>query len=48
MQKRKNRKHSLSEKVAVIKDYQSGYGSTTISKKIKTATNFFLLFVYLL
>lgn len=37
MQKRKNRKHSLSEKVAVIKDYQSGYGSTTISKRRKIA-----------
>ncbi|MGE0078422.1 MAG: transposase [Bacteroidales bacterium] len=37
MQKRKNRKHSLSEKIEVIKDYQSGYGSTTISNRRKIA-----------
>jgi transposase len=33
MQKRKNRKHSLSEKLEVIANYQSGYGSTTISRQ---------------
>ena len=37
MEKRKNRKHSLSEKKRVIQDYQSGYGSTTISRKRKIA-----------
>jgi len=33
MSTRKNRKHSLSEKLKVIESYQSGYGSTTIEKK---------------
>jgi transposase len=37
MQKRKNRKHSLSEKLEVIKDYQLGYGSITISHNRKIA-----------
>lgn len=37
MQKRKNRKHSLSEKLEVINDYRSGYGCTTISNKRKIA-----------
>lgn len=37
MQKRKNRKHSLSEKLKVIEDYQFGYGSTTISNRRKIA-----------
>ena len=32
--KRKNRKHSLSEKLKVIELYQSGYGSTVISKAL--------------
>jgi transposase len=32
--KRKNRKHSLSEKLKVIELYQSGYGSTTISRDL--------------
>jgi transposase len=32
---RKKGKHSLSEKLKVVKLYQSGYGSTTISKKLK-------------
>lgn len=32
--KRKNRKHSLSEKLKVIELYQSGYGSTTISEDL--------------
>jgi len=31
---RKNRKHSLSEKLKVAELYQSGFGSTTISKKL--------------
>jgi transposase len=35
MQKRKNRKHSLSEKLAVIKDYQLGYGCIAISHRRK-------------
>ena len=39
MQKRKNRKHDLSEKLAVINDYQLGYGSTTISHKRKIANS---------
>jgi transposase len=33
--RRKNRKHSLSEKLKVVELYESGYGSTTISKKLK-------------
>lgn len=33
MEKRKNRKHGLSEKLRVIRDYQSGSGCTTISRK---------------
>lgn len=33
MEKRKNRKYSLSEKLAVIKDYQAVYGCTTISRE---------------
>lgn len=33
MEKRKNRKYSLSEKLAVIKDYQAGYGCTIISRE---------------
>jgi transposase len=37
MEKKKNKKHGLSEKLRVIKDYQSGYGSTTISRKRKIA-----------
>lgn len=37
MEKRKNRKYSLSEKLAVIKDYQAGYGCTTISRKWNVA-----------
>lgn len=37
MEKRKNRKHGLSEKLRVIKDYQSGYGSTTIGRKRRIA-----------
>lgn len=37
MENRKNRKHSLPEKKKVIDDYQSGYGSTTISRKRKIA-----------
>jgi len=32
MENRKNRKHSLSEKLRVINDYQSGSGSTTIGR----------------
>jgi len=32
--KRKNRKHSLSEKLKVIELYQSGYGSTAISREL--------------
>jgi transposase len=39
MEKRKNRKHSLSEKLEVIKDYESGYGSPSISKKRKIAVS---------
>lgn len=39
MQKRKNRKHSLSEKLEVIKDYQLGYGSITISHNRKIANS---------
>lgn len=35
MEKRKNRKHSLSEKLSVIRDYQSGYGCTSISRERK-------------
>ena len=34
MSTRKNRKHSLSEKLQVIELYQSGYGSVTISKQL--------------
>lgn len=34
MSSRKNRKHSLSEKLKVIEFYQLGLGSTTISKKL--------------
>jgi transposase-like protein len=34
MSTRKNRKHSLSEKLKVIEYYQSGYGSSTIAKKL--------------
>lgn len=37
MEKRKNRKHGLSEKLRVIQDYQSGYGTTTISRKRRVA-----------
>lgn len=37
MEKKKNRKHSLSEKLGVIKDYQLGYGSIAISKRKKIA-----------
>ena len=37
MENRKNRKHRLPEKKRVIQDYQSGYGSTTISRKRKIA-----------
>lgn len=32
--KRKNRKHSLSEKLKVVELYQEGYGCTTISRKL--------------
>ena len=32
--RRKNRKHSLSEKLKVIELYQSGYGSTVISRDL--------------
>ena len=31
---RKNRKHSLSEKLKVVELYQSGYGSTTIGRNL--------------
>ena len=31
---RKNRKHSLSEKLKAVELYDSGYGSTTISKRL--------------
>jgi transposase len=31
---RKNRKHSLSEKLKLLELYRSGFGSTTISKKL--------------
>lgn len=34
MSTRKNRKHSLSEKLKVIEYYQSGYGCSTISKEL--------------
>lgn len=37
MSKRKNRKHSLSEKLQVIELYQSGMGSITISKQLGIA-----------
>lgn len=37
MKKRKNRKHSLSEKIKVIEDYEKGYGSTTISQNHRIA-----------
>lgn len=37
MEKRKNRKHGLSEKLGVIRDYQSGHGSTTIGRKRRIA-----------
>lgn len=37
MEKRKNRKHGLSEKLRVIRDYQSGYGCSTISRKRRIA-----------
>ena len=33
MEKRKNKKHGLLEKLRVIKDYQSGCGSTAIGRK---------------
>ena len=32
--KRKNRKHSLSEKLKVVEYYKTGYGCTTISKEM--------------
>lgn len=31
---RKNRKHSLSEKLKVVELYQTGYGCTTISREL--------------
>jgi len=45
MEKRENRKHSLSEKLRVIKDYQTGYGSTTISRKRKIAESMVLKWI---
>lgn len=39
MQKRKNRKHDLSEKLEVINDYQLGYGCISISHKRKIANS---------
>jgi transposase len=36
---RKNRKHSLSEKLKVVELYRSGYGSSTISKKLGIHTS---------
>jgi transposase len=35
--KRKNRKHSLSEKLKVVELYQSGYGCTVIGRRLKIA-----------
>jgi len=37
MEKRKNRKHGLAEKLKVIRDYQSGSGCTSISRNRRIA-----------